>query len=69
MCDGGAKKIMTVGMNLAHEMKGWRTETENASLADADDDSLSSGLQFVSWRVMTTPIISIMTEVILRFHK
>ena len=48
MCDGGAKKIMTVGMNLAHEMKGWRTETENASLADADDDSLSSGLQFVS---------------------
>ena len=50
-------------------MKGWRTETENASLADADDDSLSSGLQFVSWRVMTTPIISIMTEVILRFHK
>ena len=42
---------MTVGMNLAHEMKGWRTETElgiAASLADADDDSLSSGLQFVS---------------------
>ena len=51
-----------------HELSTWNERVEDrnrgiaASLADADDDSLSSGLQFVTWQVMTTPIINIMTD-------